>query len=247
MRSFLSGWNFIRRVRPEIRTNRRNRARRRGTGRRLRMENLEDRQMLSTTWTVTWDHDEFEPNTDADGQRSLREAIVRDEPGDMIKFDSSLAGHTISLDPGLGEIAFSKSLTIDGGNMGITIDANDPTPMGQPGDVMGDGHAHLRHHRPNIRLLAAAGDDDRADTHGRGYFQLRRCDLFGGIAYAPKMHDHVELREPRRRRFLACGGWRLDSPDTARHRELGLRRRFDGRRKYRRQWRRRCLSNRLTE
>ncbi len=80
-----------------------------------------------------------------DGDISLRDAVRAASVSDTINFDSSLAGHTITLDHGLGEIAFSKSLTIDGtdgnGNsLGITIDADNPTPNDpNDPDTLGDG------------------------------------------------------------------------------------------------------------
>ena len=73
MRSFPSGWNSILAKFGIKKRRERRRGSRNILARHLRMESLEDRQMLSTTWTVTWDHDELDPN---DGQLSLREAIV---------------------------------------------------------------------------------------------------------------------------------------------------------------------------
>jgi len=87
--------------------------------RRLRMESLEDRCMLSTVTT------NIDVNDDHDGLTTLREAIESTLAGGTVDFAQSLDGAKIDLDPILGEIAFSKSLTIDATMLanGLTIDA----------------------------------------------------------------------------------------------------------------------------
>jgi CSLREA domain-containing protein len=95
------------------------------------MEILEGREML-TTFIVNTTADELNGAT---GGRSLREAIQdAATAGDIIQFDPTapgMNGGTINLLASLGEIAIpGKSLTIDASmlSLGITIDANDPTP-----------------------------------------------------------------------------------------------------------------------
>ncbi len=70
---------------------------------RPRLDALEHRWMPSTL-TVT--------NTNDSGAGSLRAAIAAANSGDIIAFDSGLAGQTISLTG--GELAINKSLTIEG-------------------------------------------------------------------------------------------------------------------------------------
>jgi hypothetical protein len=102
----------------------------------LRFESLEDRRLLATvdTWLDILD--------DNDGLTSLREAIRDTLAGGTVDFSINpahgLDDATISLDSDLGEIAFSKSLTIDASMLegGLTIDAGG----GADGEVgNGDG------------------------------------------------------------------------------------------------------------
>ena len=92
--------------------------------RRLRMEALEERQMLSITVNTLMDEDDGT----LVGGISLRDAINAAAPsGDTIDFDPNvpgLDGGTITLQH--GEMPFSKSLTIDASMLpnGITIAAN---------------------------------------------------------------------------------------------------------------------------
>ena len=106
--------------------------------RRLRMETLEQRQLLA----ITVDNflDEFDLDR-SPGDTSFCEAIIdANIAGDTIMFSTdpihALNGATIQLDQNLGEIAFSKSLTIDASMLssGITIQAYDPTPTQKNGD-----------------------------------------------------------------------------------------------------------------
>ena len=92
--------------------------------RSLRVESLEERQML-TTITVDTSVDELGGSSDI----SLRDAIAVANPGDTIDFAASLNNATILLDRvGLGEISFGKSLTIDASALdSLTIDADDPS------------------------------------------------------------------------------------------------------------------------
>jgi hypothetical protein len=91
------------------------------------MESLEQRHLLA----ITVDNPIDELDIDrSPGDTSLREAIFdANSAGDTINFDpTTMNGATITLlhGPGFGEIEFGKNLTIDGGTLGITIDADDP-------------------------------------------------------------------------------------------------------------------------
>ncbi len=122
MRSFPNGWNSMRARLGHLMVNRCRRSRADSLGRRPRMEQLEDRNMLSTTWMVNTPLDVVDLG---DNVLSLREAIqVEAISGDRIEFDSvAMNGETIALL--LGEIQFNSSLTIDASMLtnGLTIDA----------------------------------------------------------------------------------------------------------------------------
>lgn len=66
---------------------------------------------------------------------SLREAILRAKPGEVIGFAPELDGGTINL-TGLGDLVIKKSLIITAHNLvnGLTIKGYDPTPTVQQGD-----------------------------------------------------------------------------------------------------------------
>src|SRR5262245_48575239 len=70
---------------------------------RLRLEQLEDRTLLSTI-TVMNDADS--------GAGSLRAALAAAASGDIINFDAGLTGHTITLTS--GELVINQSLDIEG-------------------------------------------------------------------------------------------------------------------------------------
>ena len=103
-------------------------------GRRLQMERLEDRYVLSVA-TVNTALDVVDLS---DNVTSLREALFFTNAligHDTIEFDASLAGQTIQLT--LGELSIKDSLTINGlGQSMLTIDAsgNDPTSSTDNGD-----------------------------------------------------------------------------------------------------------------
>ena len=111
--------------------------------RRLRMESLESRQMLAVIH-VTELVDEND-HLITDGDVSLRDAIEQSATGDTIDFNPvipnpNLNGGTISLLANIGEIAFSKSLTIDASmlSQGITIQGVDPD-RGQANELFSNG------------------------------------------------------------------------------------------------------------
>ena len=103
---------------------------------------LEDRTLL-TNYVVdaaTDDADDVAGNMD--GLISLREAITAavtnmafgDAPageagGDTITFNGALAGATINLTPATPYVIGDGDLTIDGGNLGITIDGNNASQL----------------------------------------------------------------------------------------------------------------------
>jgi hypothetical protein len=79
------------------------------------LEELENRTVPSTLWTVTNNLD-----TGVKGDGSLRGEIAAANPGDTINFAPSLNGQTITLTS--GELLLNKSLTIDGPGAGqLTI------------------------------------------------------------------------------------------------------------------------------
>jgi hypothetical protein len=86
--------------------------------RRLLLEQLEDRTLLSTLTVV---------NTNDTGPGSLRAAIGAAAPGDTIVFDPSLALKTITLTS--GELLISQALTITGpGASQLTISSFSSSP-----------------------------------------------------------------------------------------------------------------------
>ena len=103
----------------------------------LGFENLEPRRMLSATVTTMSDVVD-----DTDGVVSLREAIAdaNTNPGaEIINFDETLAGGTITLSG--SELEITDSLTIDGSSLSesLTIDANNQSRVilfsGTSGDL----------------------------------------------------------------------------------------------------------------
>jgi Planctomycete extracellular len=107
-KNFLSRWSIGKRLPP--------------TSRRLRLEPLEDRRLLSITVDTLVDEAD---GSIVDGDVSLRDAIAAAPAGETIDF--SVTG-MINLSS-LGELTISKSLTIDGpGAEVLTIKAYDPSP-----------------------------------------------------------------------------------------------------------------------
>ena len=102
----------------------------------LRLESLEDRTLLavcagaaafmapqttSAEWVVTTTQDTVDAS---DGVLSLREAIDGASDGDIITFDSSLSGKTITLSA--GQLEINDAVTIDASSLsdGITVSAD---------------------------------------------------------------------------------------------------------------------------
>ena len=103
------------------------------------------------------------------GDVSLREAVelTSANPGDeTITFDASLDGGTILLDNSLGELVITDVVIIDASNLtaGLTIDANDPTPVSKNGD--------------GIRIF----NIDNGNTTGDLDVQIKGLTLTGGDA-----------------------------------------------------------------
>lgn len=92
---------------------------------RLHMESLESRTLLSIT--VTTLVDERDGNIETDGDVSLRDAIELAPAGETIDFAQGLNAGIINLIGGgaFGQIAFGKNLTIDASMLpqGLTINA----------------------------------------------------------------------------------------------------------------------------
>lgn len=101
------------------------------SARRLFLESLERREMLSVSAGAEISvsaaaapaSSELVVNTSqdiinsADNLLSLREALLQAESGSVITFSSGLVGSTITLDPSLGTLAVSKSVTIDASSL----------------------------------------------------------------------------------------------------------------------------------
>jgi len=138
----------------------------------INVEHLESRELLAITVDVAFDEAD---NSIFDGDISLRDAVMIAPAGETINFAPWLNGQTISLDNSLGDIAFSKNLTIDATALtnGITIDANDPTPT----VINGDGNRVFRITGGDVTLkgLTLTGGDP--DFRGSG-------DANGGAIYA---------------------------------------------------------------
>ncbi len=124
MRSFFSSWSAIA---TKLGFTQKKKKRKKGNRRspftrRLWIEPLEDRRVLSITVNTPLD---FTDGSINDGSVSLRDAVLRAPDGETINFAQPLNGQTINLLPSLGEIAFAKSLTIDASMLsgGLTINA----------------------------------------------------------------------------------------------------------------------------
>jgi len=106
---------------------------RRTRKRTLRVEMLENRQLLAITVNTLIDEAD---GSIVDGDISLRDALAAAPAGEAIDFDVSLDGGTILLT--LGELPITRAMTLDATALpgGLTIDAsgNDPTPDEDNGD-----------------------------------------------------------------------------------------------------------------
>lgn len=167
---------------------------RKGFGRSLRMETLECRQMLSVTVNTHIDQNDLNISGPV---VSLRDAILFGPANETINFDSSLNGQTISLDPSLGEIAFSKSLTIDASELsnGITISATTANSMLDPNDgirIFDITDATGGTDPPVVTLnnLKLTGGDvfvrgeDGGAIRSHGDLILDHCEIYGNSAFS---------------------------------------------------------------
>ena len=99
------------------------------------LEALETRDLLSTL-TVTNLLD-----TGVKGDGSLRGEIAAANSGDRIVFPDSLAGQTITLNPGNGPLVLRKDLTIQGpGADKLTISGNNATEVWRPQPASARGY-----------------------------------------------------------------------------------------------------------
>ena len=181
----LSGFRFPRWAKQSERRNSRPRrsalGRLGGHHRRLLLESLEDRRLLST---VT------DSSDSASDPNSLRYQILNDAAGSTIQFDSSLAGQTIGLTNGVLEI--SKSLTIEGlgaGQLPVTVNANssvwssvfqvDPSVTASISDltitgghtpVAGGGSGGGIYDQGNLTLANCTVSGNTADSSGGGIY-----------------------------------------------------------------------------
>jgi hypothetical protein len=173
--------------------------------RRLRLEPLEDRQLLSITVNTLIDERD---NDIFDADVSLRDAILEAPAGEIINFSTNpvqgLNGGTINLLPGLGEIAFSKSLTIDASMLsnGISIDASasDPTPDQDNGDgirIFDLSHSAAGLPVTLIGLTLTGGDEGLYDSGGAirssGRLVVRGCTITGNstLGLGGAIHSEV--------------------------------------------------------
>ena len=165
-------------------------------------------------------------NTNDNGLGSLRNAIETAQPGDIIQFDASLAGQTITLTS--GQLEIDKSLTIDGQNapdliisgnqtnrvFDIQIDANFQSPaVSLKNLIIADGKAQgpvtegtLVAHFGRLNQLVATGKVNIQHVHhGVGHVQQPGPVLVGGIGKSDRkpVGRHVQ---PQVGGFaLACG------------------------------------------
>lgn len=143
------------------------------------VEPLEVRALLSTI-TVT----SLADNVEQDGEVTLREAIQAanddasvdgSEPGsgvDVIKFDSALAGGTITL--GQGELAITSSLTIDGTHDRIVISNSESGDIFEIGDVESVRLSDLEFVRVGARMT---GDNGTVYSQARS-LKMNRVKFF---------------------------------------------------------------------
>lgn len=169
------------------------------SNRKLRLESLEERNLLAVTaggvesaaelaaptaasvWVVNTTDDPYpELWDDTDSVLSLREAIGRAGDGDTIVFDSSLAGGTIALNNSC-MLSIDKGITIDAASVGgITIDANGGSRVFY---IIGSKVSV-----EFVHLTIMGGREDTADGGGiynyNGSLKLTDCTVSGNTAGA---------------------------------------------------------------
>ena len=153
--------------------------------RRLRIEPLEDRRLLSIT--VNTLVDELDGSI-VDGDVSLRDAIAAAPAGETIEFAPALtSGGPATINLSLGQLAINKSLTINGpGANLLTIDAsgNDPTPTVNNGDgsrVFSVGGGNV-----SISGLTLTGGDmfgDGGGIYNTANLTVTNSTITGNVAY----------------------------------------------------------------
>ncbi|MDD3586604.1 MAG: hypothetical protein PHQ75_05435, partial [Thermoguttaceae bacterium] len=153
-----------------------------GHYRKLRLESLEERQLLAV-WTVNTTADVApEAWSTSDTEVSLREAITQAVSGDEINFNIAgenltEAQRTITLDATLGQLVIDKNLTINGLNTGDTA-AN----IILDGGDLYDGTTVTEHSGVRIMNIAAGTTVSLTNlTFQHGYFS--DTDVGGGAIY----------------------------------------------------------------
>jgi CSLREA domain-containing protein len=169
--------------------------------RALRIEQLEDRRLLTITVNTLVD----ENDGIGVGGISLRDAIAAAPSGETIQFDPALtSGGPAKINLTHGELVIARNLTINGpGANLLTIDASasDPTPFTNNGDgsrvfKIDDGNfATLK--TVSISGLKLTGGDTSAQGGGGGLLSLERLTL---------SHSTVTGNSSRAEQFGGGGG-----------------------------------------
>jgi hypothetical protein len=172
--------------------------------RRLAVEPLEDRRLLSITVNTLVDEAD---GSIVDGDASLRDAIALAAPGETINFHPALtSGGPASIVLELGELAVANDVQILGPGAGLlTIDAsgNDPTPTSTlDDDIQNDGDGSRVFNIDDgvdgtllnvliSGLTITGGDIERgAGIFNRENLSLAECVLSGNVAYGTETDEY---------------------------------------------------------